>query len=169
MLFAFYTAALLLLVAALGSRLPIPDDNQMVRLDGIIRYPIIPREGDSNVTKRQIPTDTVSQLLGTLYTIEISLGTPPQTVPVQFDTGSSELWVNPVCSRSIYRNLCETSPRFTPSDSSTLSELGSQGEADYTFRQGTYARFDYVRDDVVIGGKLPIIVLRRVEVDISGI
>jgi hypothetical protein len=153
MSFALYTAALLP-VAVLGSGLLIPEDNRMVQEDGLIRYPIIPQQGNplfgkhANVTKRQIGTDTLAQLSGTLYTIEITLGTPGQKVPVQFDTGSSELWVNPVCSKSTTPDFCNAQPRFT--ESSTLEDLDVQGHVTY----GTgYVDFEYVADYVAIGCK----------------
>ncbi len=148
-------AAALLPAAVLGSGILIADDNRMVQQDGLIRYPIIPQEGGllfgkhSNVTKRQLGTDSQIQRSGTLYTIELTLGTPGQTVPVQFDTGSSELWVNPTCSQSTTPEFCNAQPRFT--SSSSLVDYGVQGSVTY----GTgYANFEYVGDYVSIGCKL---------------
>jgi hypothetical protein len=154
MLFARYTAAALLPVAVLGSGLVIPDDNRMVQEDGLIRFPVIPQTGaplfgkHSNHTKRQIATDSLAQRSGTLYTIELTLGTPGQTVPVHFDTGSNELWVNPVCSKSTTPEFCNAQPRFT--ESTTIEDLDQQGHITY----GTgYADFEYVADYVSIGCK----------------
>lgn len=153
MSFARFSAALLP-VAVLGSGLLIPDDNRMVQQAGLIRYPVTAQEGGpifgkhSNITKRQIGTDSLAQRSGTLYTINLVLGTPGQTVPVQFDTGSSELWVNPVCSKSTTPAFCSSQPRFTAS--STLVDYGVQGSVTY----GTgYADFEYVGDYVGIGCK----------------
>jgi len=153
MAFALFSAALLP-VAVLGSGLLIPDDNRMVQQDGLIRFPVTAQEGGplfgkhSNITKRQIGTDTLAQRSGTLYTINLVLGTPGQTVPVQFDTGSSELWVNPVCSKSTTPAFCAAQQRFTTSTS--LVSLGVQGSVTY----GTgYAHFSYVSDYVGIGCK----------------
>ena len=147
-------AAALLPAAVLGSGILIADDNRMVQQDGLIRYPIIPQEGGSlfgkhsNVTKRQIGTDSQIQRSGTLYTVELTLGTPGQVVPVQFDTGSSELWVNPVCSKSTTPDFCTAQARFT--FSTTLVDYGVQGSVTY----GTgYADFEYVGDFVSIGCK----------------
>ncbi|KAH6848023.1 aspartic peptidase domain-containing protein [Chaetomium sp. MPI-CAGE-AT-0009] len=147
-----YTAALLPAAVLGAATLAIPDDNRMVQQDGLIRYPVIPKQGGpifgkhSNFTKRQIDTGSLSQRSGTLYTIEVTLGTPGQTVPVQFDTGSSELWVNPVCSKSTTPEFCNAQPRFT--ESSTLVDLDAQGHVTY----GTgYADFEYIADYVGIG------------------
>lgn len=153
MSFARFSAALFP-VAALASGLLIPDDNRMVQQDGMIRYPVIAQEGGplfgkhSNITKRQIGTDSIAQRSGTLYTVNLVLGTPGQSVPVQFDTGSSELWVNPVCSKSTTPAFCQAQQRFT--SSSTLVNLGVEGSVKY----GTgYADFTYVSDYVGIGCK----------------
>lgn len=144
-------AAALLPMAVLGSRFNIPDDNRMVQEDGLIRFPIVPKEGGSPFgkhSKRQISSDTFSSRSGTAYIIELTFGTPGQTVPVQFDTGSSELWVNPVCSKSTTPDFCNAQPRFTFSTSSV--DLGVQGSVTY----GTgYADFEYMADYVAIGCK----------------
>jgi len=147
------------LVLALATTLPvavaitslpnIPDDNRMVQSDGLIRYPIIPQQGGSPFgkhSKRQTDVDSSYQRTGTLYTINLTLGTPGQVVPVQFDTGSSELWVNPVCSKSTTPDFCNAQPRFT--ESSTIEDLGVEGSVTY----GTgFADFEYVADFVGVG------------------
>ncbi|KAK3304875.1 aspartic peptidase domain-containing protein [Chaetomium strumarium] len=156
MSFALYAVAALLPAAVLGSGSgPFDfdfDDNRMVQQDGLIRYPVIPKTGaplfgkHTNFTKRQVDTDSFARLSGTLYTIELTLGTPGQKVPVNFDTGSSELWVNPVCAQSTTPDFCNAQPRFT--ESSTLVDLGVTGGVTY----GTgYADFYYVSDYVAIG------------------
>lgn len=98
--------------------------------------------------KRQESVVATDRLTGTLYTIDITLGSPGQTVPVQFDTGSTELWVNPTCSESINAEFCEQQPRFTQSD--TLKILDSVGSEQYKVG---WANFRYVEDSVCIGCK----------------
>lgn len=151
MLFTRYTTALLA-AATLGAGLIIPDDNKMAQKDGLIRYPIIPKQGGPlygrhfNMTKRQVGTDSLAHDSGAFYTIDLVLGTPGQTVPVMFDTGSAELWVNPVCAESNAPEFCDAQPRFT--NSTTVVDLGEQGSIRYG---AGFASFEYVSDYVAIG------------------
>ncbi|KAL2148893.1 hypothetical protein VTH82DRAFT_1579 [Thermothelomyces myriococcoides] len=151
MTFGLYAAALLP-VAVLGAGFSIPEDNRMVERDGIIRYPLGSHQRNfvfgkhSKMAKRQIDTDVFDPRSGTSYTIELTFGTPGQTVPVIFDTGSGELWVNPICSKSTEPDFCAAQPRFT--DSSTFEDLNQQGNITY----GTgYAYIEMVSDYVAIG------------------
>ena len=128
----------------------IPDEDGIVEGEGFVRYPVTALQGAplfGKHTKRQEEVGSLAGQSGTLYTINLILGTPGQSVPVQFDTGSSELWVNPVCSKSTTPAYCSAQPRFTTS--TTLVDLGVQGHVTY----GTgYADFEYVTDYIGIGG-----------------
>ncbi|KPP57083.1 gastricsin-like [Scleropages formosus] len=55
------------------------------------------------------------------YFGKISIGTPPQSFYVHFDTGSSTLWVNSVYCKS---NACTYHPLFNPEKSSTYYSNG---------------------------------------------
>ncbi|AEO71929.1 uncharacterized protein THITE_2097958 [Thermothielavioides terrestris NRRL 8126] len=152
----FQVVAALLPAAVLASGLDAGlDDNRLVQLDGLIRYPIVPQRGGSlfgkhfDVVKRQIGTGTTTQRSGTFYTINLSFGTPGQSVPVQFDTGSFELWVNPVCSQAGGEesvDFCNAQPRFT--SSSTFIDLHQNGSAKYG--KGS-VQFQYIADYVSVG------------------
>lgn len=78
-----------------------------------------------------------------LYSINVTIGTPPQPFTLQLDTGSSDIWIpsarSDICIRR--RNACDLGA-FDPTDSSTFVDIlqnafqiqyvdGSQVEGDY--------------------------------------
>ncbi|KAI3357381.1 hypothetical protein L3Q82_015819, partial [Scortum barcoo] len=76
----------------------------------------------------------------------ISIGTPPQSFSVIFDTGSSNLWVPSVYCSS---QACENHRRFNPQQSSTFT-WGSQS---LSIQYGTGSMTGYLASDVVeVGG-----------------
>lgn len=92
-----------------ASAVDTPDDNRALQQSGLLRFPIKGFIGGPTVknhTKRQTDIGLETQRQGTLYTIDLNLGTPGQTVSVQFDTGSDELWVNPICENSFDPEYC---------------------------------------------------------------
>lgn len=117
--------------------------------DGVLRFPLKASVGQPpSVSRRQFQADTQSQLAGTFYSIQISLGTPGQTVSVLLDTGSDELWVNPICVKSNNPGLCQEAGRFT--SSSTYVTFNVQSGKQYP--QG-YVEYEYGADFVRIGRK----------------
>lgn len=89
-------------------------------------------------------------LSGAMYTIDVDVGTPPQTVTIHLDTGSYEMWINPTCETSGNLALCEELPWFNETESSTFKSLGTNE----TIRYGKgNVTFDYAADDVAIGRK----------------
>lgn len=120
--------------------------------DGFLAFPLKASLGNpfvTDITKRQTSdTGLESRLTGTIYTIDVTLGTPGQTVSLQFDTGSSEMWMNPICSKSADPLLCVETGRFTASTS--FVDLGVQGGIQYGIG---YVEFEYGYDSVMIGGK----------------
>jgi hypothetical protein len=81
----------------------------------------------------------------------VSIGTPPQLVDVQLDTGSSELWVDPYCAGSYNPTFCNTLPRYDPTTSSTAVDL--DGTFDIQYGTGD-VEGEYWSDTVNIAGKL---------------
>ncbi|KAI9052291.1 hypothetical protein LZ554_003645 [Drepanopeziza brunnea f. sp. 'monogermtubi'] len=87
----------------------------------------------------------------TLYFVNATLGTPPQSFRLHLDTGSSDLWVNAATSK-----LCKsrTSPcafagTYSANSSSTYSYVSSLFNISYV--DGSGASGDYVTDKFTIG------------------
>jgi hypothetical protein len=108
----------------------------------------------TNLTRRQDVVGIKNQEAGTMYTIDLTIGTPPQPVTVIIDTGSNELWVNPVCSKAENANsiaLCQSFPVFDPKASSSYVDEGVPGGV--TYGKG-FVEFEYSSDYLTVGGKL---------------
>ncbi|KAH8878607.1 acid protease, partial [Thozetella sp. PMI_491] len=119
---------------------------------GFLRFPIAvksPAAQSSGASKRQNAVDLTRAFLGAAYTIEVQLGTPEQTVSVQLDSGSSELWVNPNCSNYPgLENWCKSQGFFNSSTSSTFNNTGPDGSIVYG---GGNVTFRYATDNVRVG------------------
>lgn len=120
--------------------------------NGVLSFPVTARHGAPlmarGLSKRTwTSSEAVGRLSGMLYTIDVKFGSPGQSVPVQFDTGSSELVANPVCSDSSNPTFCRSLPRFTMS--TTIVDYGVQGATNY--EPTSYASFEYVGDYIGIG------------------
>ncbi|XP_076588172.1 gastricsin-like [Chaetodon auriga] len=70
----------------------------------------------------------INNYADTTYYGPISIGTPPKSFQVLFDTGSSNLWVD-----SVYCNTeaCNTHEKFNPKTSSTYKATGKTFELSY--------------------------------------
>lgn len=81
----------------------------------------------------------------------VSIGTPPQPVYVQLDTGSFELWVNPDCSAVSGADaaFCERAGQYDLTRSSTVNMLGTTRTLRYGI--GT-ANITYVTDRISLAG-----------------
>ncbi|PHH63393.1 hypothetical protein CDD81_5994 [Ophiocordyceps australis] len=121
----------------------------IIQRPGLVRFPLAVSQGGpskSRLRKRQGQSDLTAQKHGFFYSIQIHMGTPPQPVSVNFDTGSDELWVNPVCSKSTDPAFCQSFGRFNGSQ--TFVDLKRNGSIQY----GTgFAELEYGYDFVQIG------------------
>lgn len=119
-----------------------------------IRAPISAHYGDAvavgwgKYRKRQAPVTTNNQQVGTAYTVDVEIGTPPQNITVVVDTGSANLWVNPDCATSGQESYCEDFPQFDYTQSSTIADTGYQ--ADLSYGKGEVL-VEYVTDVVSLG------------------
>ncbi len=81
----------------------------------------------------------------------VSIGTPPQPVFVQLDTGSFELWVNPDCTTVSGADalFCERVGQYETTRSSTAASLGTSR----TLRYGIgSANITYFTDTITLAG-----------------
>jgi hypothetical protein len=140
-------AAPALATAFNGANVPVSNDDNTA--DGLIRFPLKVSTGApvvKGVTKRQNEVALESQQNGFFYSIDVTLGTPGQKVTVNLDTGSAELWVNPVCEKAQQPAFCAAFGHF--GESSTFVDLNTTGGVVY----GTgYAYWNYGYDHVVVG------------------
>lgn len=87
----------------------------------------------------------------TLYFINVTLGTPAQSLRLHIDTGSSDLWVN-TPSSTLCRSRtspCSYAGAYTANSSSTYEYIGSYFNISYV--DGSGASGDYVSDTVSFG------------------
>ncbi|XP_026166324.1 gastricsin [Mastacembelus armatus] len=99
----------------------------------------------------------INNYADTTYYGPISIGTPPQSFQVLFDTGSANLWVD-----SVYCNTqaCNTHTKFNPQQSSTYVSKGQNFYLPYG-AGSLYGVFGY--DTVNVGG----IVIPNQEIGLS--
>ncbi|KAK7213618.1 hypothetical protein V2G26_020796 [Clonostachys chloroleuca] len=88
-----------------------------------------------------------------LYTINITVGTPEQSVMVDIDTGSSDLWFNTPKSRLCQNRAdpCSEMGTYTANSSSSYNYVS--GIFNITYSGGNGASGDYATDNVKIGGQ----------------
>ncbi|KAK3504129.1 aspartic peptidase domain-containing protein [Neurospora crassa] len=117
--------------------------------NGFIRASVHAAHGvPPKLRRRQEDEGLKNQNLGTTYTIDIDIGTPPQTVTLILDTGSPDLWVNPQCETSGQEKYCNSFRQFDYTKSKTIQDLGAADILKYGKGNVT---IEYVTDDVIIG------------------
>ncbi|PMD56141.1 acid protease, partial [Hyaloscypha bicolor E] len=79
----------------------------------------------------------------------VGIGTPPQSVEVLLDTGSSELWVNPTCSNAWDPSGCNLNGFYNPASSSTSQSLNTAFSIQYGIGSASGV---YYTDNIAMGG-----------------
>ncbi|RLL94776.1 hypothetical protein CFD26_102721 [Aspergillus turcosus] len=88
----------------------------------------------------------------TLYTVNVTVGSSKQEIAVVLDTGSSDTWFN-IPSSSFCQNIvndCERYGTYDNGSSETYTFLNH--EFNITYKDGTKATGDYVKDTIQLGG-----------------
>ncbi|KAI0502876.1 aspartic peptidase domain-containing protein [Xylaria bambusicola] len=102
--------------------------------------------------KRDVATVPLAKRADVAYYAKLNIGTPPQSVYVQLDTGSFELWVNPNCTSlqgTTDVRFCRAIGHYEPSSSSSAVELTTTKTLRYGIGQ---AAIQYVIDNVGLAG-----------------
>ncbi|KAE9366916.1 acid protease [Stipitochalara longipes BDJ] len=126
----------------------------------VVTLPIARKTQHSSQIRRR---DPITEILGNnetggLYTADAIVGTPPQKITFQIDTGSSDVWMlsstadlctNPVLQAQRRRGGC-ISP-FEEKKSSTF-KLARKSAFSIQYVDGTGSSGDYIQDTFTIGG-----------------
>lgn len=114
-----------------------------------------PLERDRARLRKRQSSKTVTESLAneeTLYFMNVTMGTPAQSLRLHIDTGSSDLWVNVADSQlcEAQGDSCAASGTYAPNSSTTYEYLNS--EFNITYVDGSGSTGDYVSDVVRFGG-----------------
>jgi len=121
--------------------------------EGYLRHPIRTVPGAPKLRRRQETEATSPHNRGATYTVDIDIGTPPQTLTVILDTGSHDLWVNPSCATANLPDYCAGFGQFDWTESKTFEDLEQGNIIRYGKGNVTY---QWVRDTITIGGMLEL-------------
>ena len=121
--------------------------NASKRGDEVVTVPLRDEGIDFTVTGMSHHVSSIARSIALTYTT-VGIGDPPQYVELSLDTGSSDIWVNPLCAGSRDAETCESYSRFNCTRSPTCTET----EQAMGLRYGTgFALGRYYTDDIHIG------------------
>ncbi|PNP38489.1 hypothetical protein TGAMA5MH_09570 [Trichoderma gamsii] len=116
---------------------------------GTITLPII--HAARHVLDKRVVEVQVENRSDVSYYAQLNIGTPPQTVYAQIDTGSFELWVNPDCTNvaSSDRRFCQAIGFYNPRTSSSSATTDEFAMLRYGIGS---ANVSYFKDTIALPG-----------------
>ncbi|KAK1829473.1 mitochondrial elongation factor g 1-like protein [Podospora conica] len=122
---------------------------------GVVKWDIQKKPRPQDPRRRRRADDTVEGVINNAaerggYFATCKLGTPPQSLDLQLDTGSSDIWVPDTSAQVCHTQAGCDLGSFTPSQSSTYDVVGA-GEFVIQYLDGTKSKGDYFTDDFKIG------------------
>ncbi|KAK4458151.1 putative aspartic-type endopeptidase opsB [Cladorrhinum samala] len=121
----------------------------VIRGDGFVRSPvnaIQPERPKLRIRQNEVAIE--NQDAGTIYTIDVEVGTPPQSVTLILDTGSPDTWVNPSCEFVSSSRDCDSFRRY---DHTKSRSINATRYVDHLLYGSGNATVQYVRETVKIG------------------
>jgi hypothetical protein len=120
---------------------------------GFITIPIVHRERPGLIGRSvEMQLENRSDVA---YYAQLNIGSPPQQVYAQLDTGSFELWINPDCTKLTGgdKTFCEAVGEYDPSRSKTAHRTGVSKKLNYGIGA---AEIDYVKDDIALSDSVKL-------------
>ncbi|KAL8813475.1 MAG: hypothetical protein Q9223_007025 [Gallowayella weberi] len=107
---------------------------------------------ERDVLRRTAPVSVALKNERAFYSANISLGTPPQQLSVDIDTGSNELWVNAHKSPMMCALMrCSDDDTYDANASSTYTYLRS--DSSVSFADGGSFHGDFASDTILVAGE----------------
>ncbi|QDS76912.1 hypothetical protein FKW77_004224 [Venturia effusa] len=146
------TASLLSLTEAIGLNRRADGQARVVALDTTRKSTLLPASQRDRLRKRAGTVQVILDNESTLYFANVTMGTPGQSLRLDIDTGSSDLWANSadsdLCQQ--YAAECASSGTYSANSSSSYSYVNSEFAIRYA--DGSYAIGDYGKDTLDLGG-----------------
>ncbi|KAI0845721.1 acid protease [Daldinia vernicosa] len=122
----------------------------------VVQWDIHRRQTGTKIVRRQDGTVTeviTNEKLRGGYFASCAVGTPPQNLTLQLDTGSSDIWVpsssSSVCQETTDNAGCSLGS-FDESDSTSFSVVG-QNQFSISYVDGSHSKGDYIAETFAIG------------------
>lgn len=124
--------------------------------NGFVQLDVYKRDTPKRLARRGLDAVALHELplqnAISFYQTELSVGTPPQLITVQLDTGSSDLWIMSSDNSFCKEHKCPDKTTFDKRVSKTLKLNASAPIFDIAYGDNTFASGVYVQDDITLRG-----------------